>query len=255
VNHAARLRSSTLGALAQAWRGVDLTDRSAEEFTVAAGQLADAAQEQMAAATVAFLAGLHRSVAGGRPGQWPPVGGAMHVATAHLRGRETAEVWNRPVQRMRRALGDGHSPEAAWDIGAGRIRELAATGLQLAHVRAALVYFAAAPAVETYRRSLNGACGLCVLASTVEYQFNEPMPIHPHCGCVVWPTFAGVGPLDPGGGPGAEAARAAVVDLTGSSDISPEAFVRHVTVHDHGEIGPVLRRAGDRFTELSELAV
>jgi hypothetical protein len=107
--------------------------------------------------------------------------------------------------------------------------------------------------VESYRASLQGPCGLCVLGATETLAPDQPMPIHPHCGCVAWPRFDTFPAMRPGGEPSAEAARAAVGDLTGESSVSAGAFRRHVAVVEHGEIGPMLRRRRDHFTGPSDI--
>lgn len=250
VGHHRAVRADAEAAVLDLWarHAAELSDRSMAAFVSETVRLVDAAHQQVATATVAYLDLLERVVTGRRSGRYDA--GPVDVGTQ--RGVEPGEVWRRPVIRAWRALAEGEHPQRAAAIGAARVRELLTTGLQLAHTRTALGWMATAP-VDGYRRSLSGPCGMCVLASTVWLAPDEPMPIHPHCGCVAWPRFAGYGPLRAGGEPGGEAARQAVVELTGESVVNERAFHRHLAIVTHGEIGPMLRRAGHHFTGPSDI--
>lgn len=248
TQRAVRARSRT--QLEGLWRDAttDLSDSAMRQFTAAAGSLADDAQATTARATVAYLDALERIVTGRRAGTFNLAG----ADTKALRDVDTDTLWARPVVRVWRALSDGHPPPRAIGIGRARAVELLDTGLQLAHTRTAWAWMRTAP-VESYRSSLNGPCGLCVLAATVTLGPDDPMPMHPHCGCVAWPRFEGLPAMRPAGEPTKAAARAAVLDLTGRSEVTTAAFNRYVAVVDHGEMGPMLRRRDDHFTGPSEI--
>ncbi|MCW2674798.1 MAG: conserved hypothetical phage protein [Frankiales bacterium] len=105
--------------------------------------------------------------------------------------------------------------------------------------------------VAGFRRVLHpelskfGSCGLCIVASTRIYNRDRLMPLHDRCHCGVLPVLEGD---DPG-------------DILNSQDIgalysqaggqtSREALKKvRVVVHDHGELGPVLRDRKDAFLD------
>lgn len=132
-----------------------------------------------------------------------------------------------------------------------------------------------------YRRVLTGRenCAMCVLASTQRYHVKDLLPIHPACDCAVAPI---VGTEDPGQvinsvtvTEGAQAVGTnsrgvdvfdgnQLVDLGkllgplhdeikkrfGISDRGGRRidYRKLLTVHEHGEIGPVLAIKGQQFT-------
>lgn len=245
-------RAATRADVEDLWRVavVELTDASMRRFTERAAAVVEGAQATVAAGTVAYLDALERTVTGRRSTTFDPT--PTGANTKALRGVDRSALWHRPVARVWRALGAGHDRRRAVDIGRARAVELVTTGLQLAHTVTAAAWMASAP-VESYRASLNGPCGLCVLGATKTLEPDQRMPIHTHCGCVAWPRFVGHPALRPAGEPSGEALRAAVVELTGQSAINANAFRAHVAVVEHGEIGPLLRRKGDHFTGPSDI--
>lgn len=135
--------------------------------------------------------------------------------------------------------------------------------------------------VVGYRRVLTGRenCAMCVLASTQRYHVKDLLPIHPACDCAVAPI---VGTQDPGQTINSvtvtEGAQAVTTTDAGVKVFSGDQLVdigrlleplheeimrrfglsdrggrridyrKILTVHEHGEVGPVLAVKGQRFT-------
>lgn len=135
--------------------------------------------------------------------------------------------------------------------------------------------------VVGYRRVLTGRenCAMCVLASTQRYHVKDLLPIHPACDCAVAPI---VGRDDPGqvinsvtvteGSQAVTTTRGGADVFSGNQlvnlgelleplhdDIAKRFGIsdrggrridyrKLLTVHEHGEIGPVLTVKGQHFT-------
>jgi hypothetical protein len=172
--------------------------------------------------------------------------------------------------------------KAAIEAGRRRAEGLAATDLQLAKTHSSRLALAGRgdERIVGYRRVLTGAenCAMCVLASTQRYHVEDLLPIHPACDCAVAPI---VGRQDPGQTinsvtvtEGAQAVRSTsrganvfsgddLVNLGdlleplheeiekrfGRSDRGGRQidYRKLLTVHEHGEIGPVLAVKGQHF--------
>lgn len=104
------------------------------------------------------------------------------------------------------------------------------------------------PVITGYRRVIHpelathGSCGLCVAASDQLYGPTEPMPIHDRCNCVPLPVY---GSDDPG----SALNDGDLTQLYGDADGTDRGRLKatRYTVHDHGELGPVLTRHGAAF--------
>lgn len=246
---AAGIRARTLSYLDAAWREVeiDLRDATVDRFAAQAAAVTDAAQYRIALATDVYLAQA-RSLATGTA--TAPLGLPPEVASIKtLRGVDAATVWDRPGQSVWSALARDAAVTNALGQGRSRAHELADTDLQLAHTHAARAVLERR-GLEWFMRVPRGgrSCELCLLASTQRYHVGTLMPIHTHCHCAV----TGIsGRADPGHViPEAQhAAVSAVIEkATGSAELTDDAYRRYVTVHEHGEIGPVLAVRGQSFT-------
>lgn len=108
--------------------------------------------------------------------------------------------------------------------------------------------------ISGYRRvirpelSRSGTCGLCAVASDQVYHSNELMPIHEHCHCNVLPI---AGSKDPGRGLNEDEFKT-LYGAAGSTEGRELAKVK-IEVHQHGELGPVLRLAGQHFRGPAEV--
>lgn len=166
--------------------------------------------------------------------------------------------------------------------GERRAQTIAATDLQLATTHTAQDALAANQQVVGYRRVLTGAenCGMCVVVSTRLYHKRNLLPIHPGCDCVVAPVMAGEDPgrtinnrllaadavpaaFNKHGVPVFDADQTidlgdllqdthdAISGRFGQSyrDAKRIDYRKVITVHQHGEVGPVLTVARHKFTK------
>jgi hypothetical protein len=150
------------------------------------------------------------------------------------------------------------------DVGRQRVEQLAGTDVALAQREATVQAIDADERMVGYRRVLTGrSCAFCATASTQRYHRKQLMPLHSFCDCGVAPIFAS---SDPGqvinrpllqslkeaakqdGQKDYWAARHVTVDEDGTVNLPK------VTVREHGELGPVLTRAGDHFAGPTDVA-
>lgn len=164
-------------------------------------------------------------------------------------GADLKLVHMRPAESYRRAVATGHAEVEAAEIMRQRATGLMLTDLSLVSRETERDHYRAA-GIRGYRRvirpelSKSGSCGLCVVASDRIYSIEDLLPIHPpHCKCVTLPIQ---GDVDPGlriNNKDLKAIYEAAGDSTKASDLKG---VR-VKFNEHGELGPVLNRKGDRF--------
>lgn len=166
--------------------------------------------------------------------------------------------------------------------GERRAQTIGATDLQLATTKTAQDVLGSNQSVVGYRRVLTGAenCGMCVVVSTRLYHKRNLLPIHPGCDCVVCPVMAGEDPgrtinnrllktdavpsaFNKHGVPVFDADQ--TIDLGDLLQDTHDAIARQfgasyrdakkvdyrkvITVHQHGEVGPVLTVARHKFTK------
>ena len=272
----ARLRTGMLAALLALWGDLSSwRDEDAQEFAEQAAPVVVGSQEAMATLTDAYLAMLLGDM----------LGALLQVAGVtlpdNLRGVPPEQVYQRPFVDIWRALADDVPLPEAVRRGGHRMQNLATTDLQLAKTHAVRQALAARPQVVGYRRVLTGSenCGLCVIASTQRYHRAELLPIHPGCDCAVAPllgdqdpgqvinaakltkgatatgatktgvrVFAGADVVD--AGELLDPLHQAVQERFGASDRGGRQidYRKVITVHEHGEIGPVLSVKGQAFT-------
>lgn len=174
------------------------------------------------------------------------------AATPPVRnGVDLAGVHGRPAEVFRRAVATGADETRARELAVARGGNLMRTDLSLVERTSEQKQMQAA-SIKRYRRVLrpelseSGSCGLCIAASDRLYKVSQLMPIHPpHCKCKTMPVDGG----DAGALLNAEDVKrlyAEAHDLAGSTRREDLINVR-VKVNHHGELGPVLTRAGDSF--------
>lgn len=230
--------------------GVDEAD--IDRFVEYAVPVVAGAQSATAELVDGYLAAYLAAITGADVG---PVGlDGPSLSGAALRGGVGPDVvYRRPLVEIRRALADGSSWEQAKQRGLDRATSTAETDVALAH-RAAADAGMEAHQVAGYRRVLTGrSCALCAVASTQRYRTGKLMPIHSHCDCRIAPI---AGDQDPGrviNRPLLKQLKDAgvVEDITRQRQGKPaidRSGGRVVAVEEHGELGPVLTRAGDSFT-------
>jgi hypothetical protein len=167
-------------------------------------------------------------------------------------GLPQADLWQRPVIRLRRLLADG-MPLSDALVRAGAYAgdlQAANTGMALRNGSAAAMD--ASPRIVGYRRVTNaGACELCLLASTQRYTTGSLMPMHgDSCHCSTAPI---IGKRDPGHV--IEPEMLAELKALGidSKASALAAYAERVKVREHGELGPQLTYASESFTGPSDL--
>ncbi len=144
----------------------------------------------------------------------------------------------RPAVTARKALADGKNIADALRIARGRAASAANTDVALAARRGAHDAMARHTQIVGYRRVPNAdACVFCLVASTQRYHTGDLMPLHNNCRCAIAPI---IGEIDPG-----QVINKDLLDSYKRGDVRDV-----ISTHVHGELGPVLTRAGDAFAGL-----
>lgn len=186
----------------------------------------------------------------GEDARLPTVDYAKSTGKA-LRGVKPETVYKRPFQQLWSALDAGTSLDEAVQQGMARLESIVETDLQLAATRSIFQGTKGLERVAYRRVPKNGACALCMIASTQYYRSGTFMPIHPGCRCTVRTTLT------------ADESHLADPDLLEriheavAATFGPDAVNRGakgyqhyrdlVVVRHHGEYGPTLTRRGDAF--------
>lgn len=178
-----------------------------------------------------------------------------------LRGIDPAEEWQRPAEQFRYQVSEGLAGLDALARAEERAEALARDDLALAMREAARQKLAPVNRVTGYRRvihpelSTSGTCGLCIAASDRAYRKAELLPIHDRCKCEVVPIIEGL--ADPGRVVNdedlADLYRQALEASGGDTSRAALKRVRFVVVQ-HGELGPILRVAGQRYRGPGDVA-
>jgi hypothetical protein len=254
------LREATVARVAALWASVGgLSDEEAALFAARAVPVVSGAQVATAALVAAYIATLARLETG-----QAALASIVRDDVTTLRGVDAAEVYHRPIIAARVAISEGKSFVEAMSAGQQRVEQLAGTDVALAQREATVQAIDADERIFGYRRVLTGkSCAFCATASTQRYRRRQLMPLHSFCDCGVAPIFAS---SDPGhiinrpllrnlkeaakedGRKDYWAARHVTVDEDGTVNLPK------IAVHQHGELGPVLTRAGDRFTGPADIA-
>lgn len=165
-----------------------------------------------------------------------------------LRGTPLPVVYERPAKQVRYLESVETPPGQARERGRARLLVLGDDDLQLAAREAARQTLEPVDEVIGYRRVLrpelseSGPCGLCSVASDRLYSKGELLPLHERCKCLTLPMTEG---QDPGRSVN-RSDLARIYAAAGGTEAARLKRVR-VVVHEHGELGPVLRKAGDKF--------
>jgi hypothetical protein len=257
------LREATVTRMVALWGSLGgLSDEESARFVARAVPVISGAQMATAALVAAFIATLTRLETGEATTAAAIV--RADVTTEALRGVAADEVYHRPIVAARVAISEGKSFLEAMSAGQQRVAQLAGTDVALAQREATVQAIGADERIFGYRRVLTGkSCAFCATASTQRYHRKQLMPLHSFCDCGVAPIFAS---SDPGqvinrpllrdlktaakqdGQKDYWAARHVTVDEDGTVNLPK------IAVRKHGELGPVLTHAGDRFTGPADLA-
>lgn len=176
-------------------------------------------------------------------------------------GADMRRVFERPVKLFRRQVSKGVPPAEAMRQAMELASVIVGTNNRLAAREAwaqALERLGPDAGITGYRRIVHpelartGTCGLCLVASDNVYKRAALMPLHARCNCTVMPI---IGARGGAGDPGNSLNRMStqgVIDAAGSSHGFDLKKIR-VAVNDHGEYGPTLGYAGQRFTDFESL--
>ena len=217
-----RLREAAGSTIAQLWRNLPGYDRAdVPAFLDTAVPTVLAAQRQSVALTEAYIARyLGRRPIGVNPSAL--IGGG-------IRGVEPAEVYTRPFVTVWTALGNGTPYEAAVSAGLQRATETAAMDVQMSmRATSAAVQQATPEGFYGFQRVANGgACDFCAELDGAYVKFADAAALHNGCGCGLEPLTA----------PHSRASK----------------LPSGVSVHEHGELGPVITDPAHSFTGPSGL--
>ncbi|MFC8583238.1 hypothetical protein ACFUGD_01470 [Streptomyces sp. NPDC057217] len=226
------------------WRGDDVA-----RFQRTALPVLIAGQRQVAALTTTYLETLYREIAD----ETSRVNLDLDTVTGRaLRDVDPEEVYERPFKEIWTALGNGVPFDEALSRGTHRLDDIAKTDLQLARTHTVRAVTAEQPGVEYTVRELQGEydCALCMIASTQRYKKKDLAPIHPGCDCLVKTVRSDYDPGQVIDEDKLERIHDLVKEALGESDRGGRAvdYRKIIIANEHGEIGPVLGYAGQRFT-------
>ena len=239
--------STAVGALWDRLGGI--TDVAQTQFADAAASLVARTQLTMARVTVAYIDAYVNTALRGRQNVGP-VDIAAVVAQAR-QGIPPIEVYLRPAVTARTAIARGRTFAEAMQAARARATSAANTDVALAGRGAAQAAMERHPAIVGYRRVPDAtACTFCLVASTQRYHVSDLMPLHNNCRCTVAPIISDRDQHVIGAAP--ERLQEIAAELKAQGVISPGVYGHSpadvIDVHMHGELGPVLTRAGDAFT-------
>ncbi len=169
-------------------------------------------------------------------------------------GASALEVYQRPGRQFIWELSRGESVEDARAAAADRLRAIAENDVLLADRHEVhRVFEDNAKTVIGYRRvihpelSRDGTCGLCLVASQRFYTMEDLLPLHDRCNCTVMPIVKGD---DPGFRLNEDDLKS--IYATAGSTAAEDLVNTRITINEHGELGPVLVKQGDRFRTAAE---
>lgn len=188
------------------------------------------------------------------------------------RGADMRRVFARPAKTFRRLVAQGKTPDEALAQAMRLAGMLAETNNRLAGREAAsqsMNRLADAARITGFRRivhpelSRTGACGLCIVASDQVYARNKLLPMHERCKCTVLPVIGEAGGASD---PGNSLNGMSLGDFYALAAARPNAQRRsgtaredlskvRVQVREHGEYGPTLTNAGQRFLSWEDLGL
>lgn len=175
------------------------------------------------------------------------------------------EEWERPAKVYRRARLLGLDDLAAQERADQRTRDLARMDLSLAAREGGHQRLVANPRVTGYRRiihpelSQSGVCGLCIVAADRIYKTADLLPLHGGCQCTVLPITSAHDPgkklndEDLGSIYAAAGASRARTDRKNASTSREDLQRVRIVFNEHGELGPVLSRAGENFRDAADV--
>ncbi len=232
-------------ALAQ-WGAGEYRDADMVRFLNRVVPVIKAGGTQMSALTDSYLARALTLMTG------TPTRARGAIDTATLRGVPADEVYKRPFQTVWTKLSEQRPLDAAVGAGKARLVDIVRTDMQLAKTRTSQSVLSRDDRVRGFSRDVTGVktCALCYVASTQIYSRGDLMPIHPGCSCGISPV-TNSSPFDSqAASDRLESVHNAVNNELGVSDRGGRApdYRKLVVTREHGEYGPTLVQASQRFT-------
>lgn len=220
-----------------AWRVADYDDL--DPFVTMAVATVLGAQARASSMMVAYLEAILSVKTGDVVKLAPPPAKAVQVAA--IRGVAPETVYGRTASTLYWRLSEGDPFGVAADKAIDRAVISAQTDLQLARTHTVTGTLPQAGSVVGYQRVTDSdPCELCATAATNLYHTDDLMPIHNRCSCGVEPII----------GQSWDQARDDQVSQLKELEAAGISNVKNagpVEVQHHGELGPVLTHAGDRF--------
>jgi hypothetical protein len=229
----AQLRTRTIAQLTRIWNSLpEYRESTLPAWLSTVIPLVQAAQRAEVAITQAYLArALDRPVSGVD---------ANRILASYRNGTPHEEVYARPFGQVWTALGGGATFEVAKEQGLFRATQTAATDIQLAMRDTLTAVGEAEEVVWGYQRVTDGAaCAFCLELNGAQFRTDDPMPIHPNCGCGVEPVVYERG-----------VANRQNLERFNRNPTPPPS---DVAIKEHGELGPVLGDPSHDFTAESDL--
>ena len=229
----AQLRDSTVKRLTRIWRSLpEYRDETLPAWLNAAVPVVQAAQRAEITVTQAYLSrALGRTVR---------AVSAEEIMAMYRNGTPPADVYSRPFGEVWSALAGGATFDQAQERGLFRATQTAATDIQATMRDTLNVVGEAEPDLWGYQRVTDGAaCSFCLLLNGAQLRTEDPMPIHPNCGCGVEPVVYTRG-FDNR-------------NNLATFNASPTPPPKGVAVRDHGELGPVLGDPSQNFTTAADI--
>lgn len=248
---------TTLGRTSHTWTGLgSWRDRDVRRFERTALPVILGGQRQVAALTASYLDRLYRDIDG--PSRRVDLD--LDTVTGRaLRDVDPEEVYRRPFKEIWNALDNDVAYDVALERGTHRLETIAKTDLQLARTHTVREVGDDMPRFEYTVRELQGEydCALCMIASTQRYRKRDLAPIHPGCDCLVKLVTADEDPGQVIDEEKLERIHELVEEALGKSDRGGRAvdYRKIIVANDHGEIGPVLGYAGQRFTSKDDIKI
>ena len=236
----ARLRNRTVARVSQLWRALpEYRDETLPEWLSAVVPLIKAAQRTQVDITVAYLSrALDRPVEGFT---------ADDVMSMYRAGVSHEDVYTRPYSEVWTALADGAPFSEARRRGEFRATQTAATDVQLAMRDTLSIAGNTDDSIWGYQRVADGdACDFCLELEGAQFRTDDPMPIHPNCGCGVEPVVytRGVDNMNALRDFNRNPTAVPVERVNQAASLTPEG----VKIVTHGELGPVITDPSHSFT-------
>ncbi|GAA3018286.1 hypothetical protein [Streptomyces fulvorobeus] len=248
--------TATLGRTNRAWTDLgSWRERDVKRFQGRTLPVLLAGERRVASLTATYLEQLYREIDGG---------GRVDLDFDKVTGRalrdvDPEEVYRRPFKEIWNALDNDVAFDVALQRGTHRLETLAKTDLQLARTHTVREVGDDMPRFEYTVRELQGEydCALCMVASTQRYHKRFLAPIHPGCDCLVKLVTADEDPGQVIDEEKLERIHELVEEALGKSDRGGRAvdYRKILVANEHGEIGPVLGFAGQRFSGPDDIKI